>query len=140
MVERGDFFCHAHRIMRGHGVAHDPGVETLGVLANEQAEHARVIVDLEAFDLEVMLRLTVSIEAQLVRLTNVAPDLLEEALVQILALPGHPLLNLMTPSDDTRLHQVEFHDSSPYQNLLSTLMLIERLVGICQRHSCSKSQ
>jgi len=66
VIERGDFLCHADRIVCRHGVADDPGLEPLAVLTDEQAEHPGMIVGLEPFDLEVMLWLAVAVVSEII--------------------------------------------------------------------------
>ncbi len=81
VIERGDLLGDAHRVMRRHGVAHDTGVHSLAVLAHEQTEHARVVVRLEPFNLQMMLGLAVAVETELVGELHVATHLIEETLV-----------------------------------------------------------
>jgi hypothetical protein len=46
---------------------------------------------------------------QLVREPDVAPDLLQVTLVELLVLTRHPLLDLVLTPDHARLDQVELH-------------------------------
>jgi hypothetical protein len=81
VVERGDLLRDSDRVVGRQRVSHDSGHHALGVQADEQAEHAGMIVDLETLDLEMMLRLAVTGVAELVGQSHVALDLLEEPLI-----------------------------------------------------------
>jgi hypothetical protein len=72
--------------------------------AHEQAEHARVIVGLEAFNLQVMLGLAIPCESQLVGQADVACDLIQEALIEVPPLTGHTGFNFRSAPDDAGLH------------------------------------
>ncbi|MNQ98986.1 hypothetical protein D3C85_1147060 [compost metagenome] len=112
VVKGGNFFGNAHRVMRRQGVTHDTGLHPLGMQAHIETEHPRVVVDLETFDLQVMLRLAIACIAKTVSQAHVIAHLGQKTLVQLWALAGHTGFQLMATTDHAGLHQVEFHMAS----------------------------
>jgi hypothetical protein len=74
------------------------------MLADKQAEHARMVVRLETFDLQMMFGLAITVKSQFVGMANIAAHFFEKALVKLWALASHSLLNLVSPSNDSGLH------------------------------------
>jgi hypothetical protein len=70
-----------------------------------------------------MLGLAIAIKAEVIGQAHITADFFEKPLIQVVALPGHSGLDLMTAPHDTSLHQMEFHRLNP-QSVLSTLALI----------------
>jgi hypothetical protein len=109
MIQRRDFFGNANRVMSGHGIAHDSSLHAFAMLTDEKTEHTRMVVRLEALDLQMVLGLTITLKTKLVGELNVTFHLFQETLVQLRPLARHALLNFLPASNDPGLHQVEFH-------------------------------
>src|SRR5690606_20872202 len=103
---------------------HDPRLHPLGVQTHIQAEHARMVVDLESFNLKVVLGLTIGTVAQVVSQTNIPTHLFQETLVQLRTLTGHAGFQLVASTNHACLHQIEFHLPSPSLSCSLTNKLI----------------
>ena len=60
VIQRGDLLGYSNRVMRGKRVTHDACPHTLRMKADEKTEHAGMVVDLETFDLQMVLRLAIA--------------------------------------------------------------------------------
>jgi hypothetical protein len=72
-----------------------------------------VVISLEALDLQMMLRLAVAVEAQVVSKLHIAFHLLQKALIQLWPLPSHTSLNLASSANDASLHEMKLHTCAP---------------------------
>jgi hypothetical protein len=67
-----------------------------------------------------MLGLAIAEIPQFVGLADVTAHLLEDALVEVVALPGHAGFDLMAPADNACLHEVELHELGlPWRQIIN---------------------
>ena len=98
--------------MGGQDVAELVDAETRGVLAEEHRHEARVLPQLEALDLEMMLRDADARPPGPIARAGVVRDLVQHALVEDRVLPRHAPLQLVAAADRDVHERVEVHAGS----------------------------
>ena len=114
VVEHGDVFGDADRV---GGRQHDAELadpDALGLHGEVEIEQHRIVRELEALDVEVMLGEAHRIVAQLVAEPDLLGKLLQHALVEIGIHAGHAGLDLGAAADAGQIEQRGFHSLSSW--------------------------
>jgi uncharacterized protein YgfB (UPF0149 family) len=109
MVHGGDVLGHAQRIVRGRDEAAGDDPQPLRVPAEPHRHQPRIVRDLEALDLQVMLGMAEAEIAGVVSETDILGDLVQHALVELGIAPGHAGLKLGPTADRAVHEQAEAH-------------------------------
>src|SRR5262245_36585396 len=109
VVERRGVLGHAQGIVGGQDVAELIDAQSRAVLAEEHRHEARVLTELEALDLQVVLRNADARPAGLIARARILRDLVQHSLVEHRVLAGHAPLELMPPADGDVHERVEIH-------------------------------
>jgi hypothetical protein len=100
---------HTQRIVGGQHVAELVDAQARTVLAKEHRHEPGVLAELEALDLQVVLRNADPRPAGLIARARVLRDLVEHPLVEHRVLAGHPPLQLVPPADRHVHERVKIH-------------------------------
>ena len=113
VIEHGDVLGDAERIVGGQHDAELADADALGLHGEVEIEQHRVVGELEAFDVEVMLGEADRVVAELVGRAGLLGELLQHALIEIAAHARHAGFDLGAAADGGQVEQRSFHLTSP---------------------------
>ena len=109
VVEHRDVFRDADRVLGGEHDAKLPDPDALGPHADEEVEQHRVVGELEALQVKMVLGKADGVVAELVGENSLLADLLEHSRVEIAPEAGAAVLDLCTAPDRRQVEQGNLH-------------------------------
>ena len=110
VVEHGDVLGDPDRVVRREHDAELSDPDALGLHGDEQVEEHRVVRQLEALDVEVVLGEADRVVAELVGQDRLLPQLGQHPVVEITAQAGHAGLDLRPAADGGQIEERHLHD------------------------------